>query len=83
MIHNDIVRWLVMILLLAVTGCLTIKPRIEGSHFWACHRLCKGNSGVASMSSIMKLNYTGITVISEECSCKNKRAFKITDSKQN
>ena len=81
MIHKDLIK--IMAMALSLGGCMTIKPKVASSHFWACNQLCKGNKGIGSISSVMNLNYAGnLTVLSEECGCNNNRMFIISETIQ-
>ena len=83
MTHNGVVGVGMRFLIIALAwGCMTIKPRIEADHFRACEKLCRGNKGADSMSSVMKLSYAGLRVLSEECACKNNRVFSIMETTQ-
>ena len=66
-----------------MSGCITILPKVDISHFRACEHLCKGNRGAAMIQSEIQVNYAGnITIMGEHCNCKNKMVFSIIGTAQ-
>ena len=69
-------------LLLILTSCLTVKPKIGRDNLDACKNLCRHNKGVLSMGVDLKMTITGLSLEAEECTCKNKVTFRIISSEQ-
>jgi len=72
-----------LIIIAFISSCTTIKPRVTASNFYACASLCKTHGGASHISNVLDVDYRGgITIVGEECACKNNRTFSIIESQQ-
>ena len=72
-------RFFIVVFGVWLSSCMTIKPHLPGTYFYACKSLCHGNKGMEHMAMVIEINYTGhYEIIQNECTCKSSQAFNIS-----
>ncbi len=67
-----------LLFLITMFGCTTIKPTVSNDLFVACTALCKKKQTLESVTTNIELNYYGrMKLISNTCTCKNNEMIEL------